>query len=80
MFAQYGVPEEIATDGGPPFQSHEWMQFLKQWGIHHRESSANFPQSNGRAELAVKSCKRMLRNNVGPGGTLNTVKVTKRPY
>ena len=28
MFAQYGVPEEIATDGGTPFQSHKWTQHM----------------------------------------------------
>ena len=77
MFSQYGVPEEIASDGGPPFQSYEWKQFLKQWGIHQRISSANYPQSNGRAELAVKSCKRMLHENTGKSGCLDTTSVVK---
>ena len=60
FFSQFGVPEEIASDGGGPFSSHEWRCFLRQWGIHQRKSSANYPQSNGRAELAVKTCKRLL--------------------
>ena len=34
-------------------------------------SSAYFPQSNGRAEVAVKKAKRMLMDNVGPTGSLN---------
>ena len=51
MFTQYGVPKEIVTDGGPPFQSHEWTQFLKQWGIHHRESSAKFLYQMGEPSL-----------------------------
>ena len=34
-------------------------------------SSVYFPQSNGRAEVAVKSAKRMLRANVSPNGDLN---------
>ena len=76
LFTQFGVPEEISTDGGPPFNSSDWSQFLKQWGIKHRNSSANYPQSNGRAELAVKSCKRMLRGNT-VGGGLDTPKVTQ---
>ena len=77
LFAQFGIPEEIASDGGGPFSSHEWPQFLKQWAINWRKSSANFPQSNGRAELAVKTCKRLLRNNTGSDGSLDTSKVAK---
>ena len=35
-------------------------------------SSALYPQGNGRAELAVKSAKRILRENITPTGSLNT--------
>ena len=41
-------------------------------GISHRLSSAYHPQSNGRAEVAVKSAKRLLRSNTGSSGTLDT--------
>ena len=51
--------------------------FLKQWAIYWRKSSANFPQSNGRAELAVKTCKRLLRSNTGPDGSLDTSMVAR---
>ena len=37
-------------------------------------SSAYNPQSNGRAELAVKSTKRLIEDNVGPDGELDTDK------
>ena len=77
IFAQYGVPEELATDGGPPFNGYEFKQFLVQWGVQHRLSSAHYAQSNGRAELAVKSCKRLLRDNVGQGGRLDTAGVCR---
>ncbi len=77
LFAQFGIPEEIANDGGSPFTSYEWKQFLRQWDIYQRKSSANFPQSNGRAELAVKSCKRLLTNNTDSVGNLDSAKVTR---
>ena len=59
---------------GPQFKSSKVEKFLKQYGVHHRQSSAYFPHSNSRAELAVKSGKRMLRENVGPNGELHTDK------
>ena len=41
------------------------------WGIQHRLTSAHFPQSNGRVEVAVKTAKRLLMSNKGPSGSLN---------
>ena len=73
-FARFGVPIELASDGGPEFTAGATSRFLSQWGVTHRGSSAYLPQSNGRAEVAVKSVKRLLRSNVGPNGSLNTDK------
>ncbi len=77
LFSQFGVPEELSFDGGPPFDSFEWKRFLIQWDIKTRLSSANYAQSNGRAELAVKSCKRMLYNNTDGHGHVDTMKMMK---
>ena len=71
FFATYGVPEEISSDGGPEFKSSACGEFLRRWGVRHRISSAYFPQSNGRAEVAVKSTKRLLRTNVQNGSIDN---------
>ena len=60
IFCSYGVPEEVSSDGGPQFSSHAFQTFLKTWGIDHRLSSVSYPQSNGRAEMGVKTAKRML--------------------
>ena len=75
FFATFGVPEEIATDGGPEFVAQETKDFYMRWGVKHRLSSAYHPQSNGRAELAVKSIKRLLEKNVTNTGDLNTDEV-----
>jgi len=65
-FATHGLPEEISSDGGPPFNSSNYSEFLRSWKISPRLSSAHYPQSNGRAEVAVKTIKRILRGNVNP--------------
>ena len=67
----FGVPVEISTDGGPEFIAGETLAFFRRWGIRHRLSSVSFPSSNGRAELAVKTAKRLLMDNIVRNGKLN---------
>jgi len=75
LFVTFGVPTEIASDGGPKFMAGETKSFFKRWGVRHRVSLSYLPFSNGRAELAVKSTKRLLMDNVDSGGNLNTNKM-----
>jgi hypothetical protein len=70
--ATFGVMEELATDGDTVYTSKEIEDFLTKYGVHHRVSSSYFPHSNQRAEGAVRAAKRMLRDNMGPGGSLDT--------
>ena len=71
LFVAYGVSEELSSDGGPQFMADSFQQFLKLWGVRHRLSSVSYPQSNGRAEAAVKSAKRIIHNNISVDGSLN---------
>ena len=64
LFSRFGVPEEISSDGGPEFLSNSTKNFLKNWDVTHRVASAYYPRSNGRAKVAVKQSKRILRSNV----------------
>ena len=77
LFATFGVPEELSSDGGPEFISQKTVDFLKRWGVRHRKSSSHFPQSNGRAEVAVKKCKRLLMENISATGSLNNDKLLR---
>jgi hypothetical protein len=70
LFGTFGVPAELSSDGGPEFTASLTRDFLKRWGVNHRISSAYHPQSNGRAEVAVKATKRLLRSNIGPTMTV----------
>ena len=71
-FSRWGVAKEITSDGAPVFTSTEMAAFLDRWGVQHRVSSAYYPRANKRAEVAVKSAKRLIRGNLGPRGTLDT--------
>jgi hypothetical protein len=42
-FATHGVPDEISSDGGPPFNSSDYSELLRSWKISKRLSSAHYP-------------------------------------
>ena len=67
----FNIAEEIATDGRPQMTSGLFVEGLKVWGVHNRMSSAYYPHSNSRAELAVKTGKRLLRDNLSNNGSLD---------
>ena len=77
LSATFGVPEELSSDGGPEFTASQTKSFLEKWGVHHRKASAYHPQSNGRAEVAVKSAKRLLHSNINPSGSFDNDKFLK---
>ena len=73
-FVTFGIPEELTSDGGPQFTAGKTQEFLKAWGVRHRISSVANAHANCRAELAVKSVKRMLMDNVTATGSLDVDK------
>ena len=70
----FGVMDELASDGATVYMSSEVQEFLARFGVRHRVASAYNPHSNQRAEGAVKAAKRLLEDNTGPQGTLDTNK------
>ena len=61
LFSRTAIPDIFWSDRGPQFTSREFKSFADQWGFHHQTSTPHYPQSNGRAEAAVKSMKRIIR-------------------
>lgn len=57
IFARHGVPDTLVTDNGTQFTAAEFVLFKKMWGFEHITSSPNYPQSNGKAENAVRTIK-----------------------
>ena len=70
----HGIPEELSTDGGPTYMTYETQKFLADYGVKHRVSSVAYPHSNQREELAVKSMKKLIRENTNSDGRLKNDK------
>ena len=61
QFARHGIPDVLVTDNGTQFSSSEFMKFAETWKFEHKTSSPHHPQSNRKAENAVKICKALLK-------------------
>ena len=66
VFARHGIPKEVVSDH-VPFASYEMQKFAAEWGIKLTHSSPGFPQSNGLAEITVKTVKRALKKAATTG-------------
>ena len=69
VFARYGIPDTLVTDNGPQFASDEFAKFAKVRSFEHVTSSPRYPQSNGKAENAVKTVKRLFTKSKASGGS-----------
>ena len=67
QFARHGIPLEVVSDNSP-FGATEFKAFAERWEFEHTTSSPRFPQSNGRAENAVKTAKRLMMKATESGG------------
>ena len=60
QLTRHGIPEVLITDNGSEFATQEFKNFSSQWNFEHRMSSPRYPESNGKVENAVKTCKGLL--------------------
>ncbi len=68
QLARHGIPDQIITDNGPPFNSDAFRRFSENYEFEHVTSSPRYPQSNGRVENAVKTAKRLLTKSLHSKG------------
>lgn len=59
QFSRHGIPTVLRTDNGPQYASEEFRDFCESYGISHLTSSPHTPHSNGEAERAVQTVKRL---------------------
>ena len=57
----------LISDNGPCYASAEFKAFTERLDIEHCTSSPGYPQSNGKAENAVRTVKRLFKKAIESG-------------
>ena len=63
VFACHGIPVRLRSDNGPQFSSLEFRRFCQTHGIDHETSSPHFQSSNGEAERAIQTVKKLWKKS-----------------
>ncbi|XP_062560915.1 uncharacterized protein LOC134225128 isoform X2 [Armigeres subalbatus] len=61
FFSRFGLPDVLVTDGGPPFNAHQFISFMERQGIKVLKSPPYNPSSNGQAERMVRTAKDVFK-------------------
>jgi hypothetical protein len=62
LFAEFGVPNKMKTDNGPPFNSKRFSDFAKNEGFHHQKVMPRWAQANGQVERFMRCLGKVMRN------------------
>lgn len=63
IFQYFGLPTELVSDNGPPFNSYEYANFLENHGIKNTHTPPYHPSSNSYGERYVQTVKKVLIKN-----------------
>ena len=80
IFSRHGVPETLVSDNEPQYSSREFQDFASSYQFCHLTSSLHYAQSNGHAERAVQTVKKLLREAEDPNMALLTYRSTPFPW
>uniref|UniRef100_A0A1I8GN44 CCHC-type domain-containing protein n=1 Tax=Macrostomum lignano TaxID=282301 RepID=A0A1I8GN44_9PLAT len=67
LFSRYGIPQEIISDNGPPFNSAEFHNFLAEHGVKHRRICPLHPEANGATERVNRCVNKVVRAAIAEG-------------
>ncbi len=59
QFSRHGIPTTLRTDNGPQYSAEEFKDFCRSYGVAHKTLSPHTPHSNGEAERAVQTVKKL---------------------
>ena len=55
IFARHGIPAQLVSDNGPPFQWHECNQYMTDMGIKHSTSTPSLKDPRSPRTKIIKS-------------------------
>nr|GEV77136.1 reverse transcriptase domain-containing protein [Tanacetum cinerariifolium] len=65
LFARFGTPRAIISDGGTHFCNDQFSKVMLRYGVTHRLSTAYHPQTSGQVEVSNRGMKHILERTVG---------------
>ena len=64
IYARYGTPREIISNGGAQLTSHMIARLMQKYGVKHRVTTPYHPQANGQVESTNKVLENILTKTV----------------
>ncbi|CAN6704234.1 unnamed protein product [Malus baccata var. baccata] len=66
IFARFGMPRVLISDGGSHFCNRTIEALLKKYGVTHKVATPYHPKTSGQAEVSNTEIKQILEKTVGP--------------
>ncbi|CAN6560273.1 unnamed protein product [Malus baccata var. baccata] len=66
IFARFGMPRVLISDGGSHFCNRTIEALLKKYGVTHKVATPYHPQTSGQADVSNREIKQILEKIVGP--------------
>jgi transposase InsO family protein len=66
VFARFGTPRAIISDGGKHFCNQIFEQLMKKYFITHKVATPYHPQTSGQVEISNREIKHILEKTVNP--------------
>ena len=64
IFARFGVPRAIISDGGSHFCNRQFKILLEKYGVRHKVATPYHPQTSGQVEISNRELKSILEKTV----------------
>eukprot|EP00794_Sanderia_malayensis_P014704 gene14704-biopygen11798 len=67
IFAAHGIPFELTSDNGPPFNGDDFARYLKLLGIKFKPSTPKWPQGSAEVERFMQPLNKALTTAIAEG-------------
>ncbi|XP_040071597.1 uncharacterized protein K02A2.6-like [Ixodes scapularis] len=60
-FVEMGIPKQVKSDNGPPFNSSEFKEFAAELVFKHHRATPLWPEANNEAERFVRTLTKAIK-------------------